>query len=101
MTHSKTITRGLAAVLALGGIAGIAITLSLVAKLTQQSALVAALILGLLLLFVWATWTGWQLWQGRTYGHRWAPIAFATQIPVLAVPGLSYQWFTGLYLGSI
>lgn len=101
MNHFNTTTRCLAAALALGGIAGIVISVSLGAQLAQQSWPVAALMGVFLVVFVWASWTGWQLWQGTPYGRKWAIVAFASQIPVLALPGLSYHWFTGLYLGTI
>lgn len=38
---------------------------------------------------------------GTSYGRRWATIIFGSQVPLLALPGLTYQWFTGAFFGPV
>ena len=59
------------------------------------------LALTLCAVFAWSCFTGVRLWQGTSYGRKWAPLLFASQIPVLAVPGLHYEWFTGAHFGPV
>lgn len=83
-----------------GGIAGVAIAAIVSIKLTQQNGLFIIPMAALAALFAWAIFVGIRLWQGMPYGRKWAPILFASQIPVLSLPGFKYQWFTGAELGA-
>jgi hypothetical protein len=56
------------------------------------------LVVAFLLLFIWSVIAGIRLWRGEPKGWRWATILFALQVPVLTVPGLSYEFYTGLAL---
>lgn len=92
-------TRFFAVMLVGGGIAGIAIAAIVGITLIQQNGLFIIPMAALAVLFAWATFIGVRLWQGMPYGRKWAPVLFASQIPVLALPGFKYQWFTGAELG--
>jgi len=92
-------TRFFAVMLVGGGIAGIAIAAIVGITLIQQNGLFIIPMAALAVLFAWATFIGMRLWQGMPYGRKWAPVLFASQIPVLALPGFKYQWFTGAELG--
>jgi hypothetical protein len=48
-----------------------------------------------IILFGWSAWTGLELWRGRRQAIKFAQILFAIQIPVLTLPGFSYQFHTG------
>jgi hypothetical protein len=96
--HNRT-TRFFAAMLIGGGAIGMAIVAIIGFQLVQQSWLLIVPMAGLAAVFAWAAFTGVRLWQGTPYGRKWAPILFASQIPVLAIPGLKYQWFTGANFG--
>ncbi|MGH8212231.1 MAG: hypothetical protein ACREPP_03230 [Rhodanobacteraceae bacterium] len=87
--------RFFAVVLVVGGVVGIAIAIVFGMQLFKQNWLLGCSMLLLLVLFAWVAFVGLRLWQGTPYGRRWAIILFATQIPVLAIPGFRYQWFTG------
>jgi hypothetical protein len=56
------------------------------------------LVAGFLALFAWSTIAGVRLWRGEPKGWKWATILFVLQIPVLTVPGVSYEFYTGLAL---
>ena len=93
-------TRFFAAMLIGGGIAGIAIAAIVGIKIIQQNGLLIIPMAALAVLFAWAIYIGVRLWQGTPYGRKWAPILFASQIPVLSLPGFKFQWFTGAELGA-
>ena len=101
MRHYNRTTRFFAAMLGGGGFVGMALVVFMCVKLIQQSVLVAMLIAALGALFAWAGLTGVRLWQGTRYGRKWAVILFASQMPVLAIPGFKYQWFTGAPFGPV
>jgi hypothetical protein len=94
-------TRFFAVMLIAGGIIGVATTAALGLQPVGQSFTRAVPMLALMALFGWATYTGVSLWQGTAYGAKWAPIIFASQIPILIVPGATYQWFTGANFGPL
>lgn len=101
MNHYNNTTRFFAALLSVGGLLGVAIGVTVGFQVVSRN-LLGIVPMGLLVaLFAWATFTGFRLWQGTPYGRRWAPILFASQIPVLALPGMSYEWFTGLQFAPI
>jgi hypothetical protein len=91
----RNVRRFFAAMLMLGGVAGVAIFVYMFVQFYAQGAATLLVLTLLFALFVWAIYVGWRLWQGTPYGRRWGVIAFATQIPVIAVPGFQCQWFTG------
>lgn len=81
-----------------GGSVGVAMVMILGLKLLPQGWLLLVPLAGLAALFAWAAFTGIRLWQGTPYGRRWAPILFASQIPMFSLQGIRYQWFTGVEL---
>lgn len=96
--YNKT-TRFYAAMLVIGGVLGIAIAAIMGIQLVNQSWPLIFPMAGLAALFAWTAFTGMRLWKGTPYGHKWATILFASQIPVLALPGFKYKWFTGAHFG--
>ena len=97
----KQVRRFFAAVLLVGGATGVGLTIFLAYRFAQQHWALALLAFALCALFAWSCFVGFRLWQGAPYGRKWAPVLFASQIPVLAVPGLHYQWFTGANFGPV
>lgn len=88
--------RALAVLLVVGGAVGIGIALFVGYQLAQANWAYAGFMVLLLALFAWSALTGLRLWRGDPRGHKWAVILFAAQIPVLTVPGFSYEYYTGL-----
>jgi hypothetical protein len=97
----RKIRRFFAAMLMLGGLAGVALFVYMFVKFYAQGAATLLILSLLFALFVWAIYVGWRLWQGTPFGRRWGVVAFATQIPVIAVPGFQCQWFTGGQIAPI
>lgn len=89
-------TRLLAAILVVGGLLGAAIVLLSVVGLMQVHWLLASTMAGFALLFAYATYMGVRLWRCKPGSHKRALLLYLTQIPVLTVPGFSYEWFTAL-----
>jgi hypothetical protein len=88
--------RGLAFLLMVGGALGIGVSLYMAALLLRTQLIASFIAWPLVLLFVWSILTGFHLWRGQSSGRRWATILFAMQIPILTVPGFSYEYYTGL-----
>jgi hypothetical protein len=84
--------------LVLGGVLGFAIIAYLAVLLVRTRWIYGLMAVALLLLFAWSALTGIRLWRGQRRGLRWAIILFAMQIPILSVPGLSYEYYTGVSL---
>lgn len=49
----------------------------------------------LLAAFAFGGLTGWRLWQGRSNAWRRSAMLYAFQIPVMALPGLVYDFYLG------
>jgi hypothetical protein len=88
--------RGLACLLLVGGALGIGLSLYLATLVLRSGPIASLIALPLVLLFVWSMFTGFRLWRGHNSGRKWATILFAMQIPILTVPGFSYEYYTGL-----
>ncbi|KQX98011.1 hypothetical protein ASD22_12520 [Rhodanobacter sp. Root480] len=98
MSQFNKTTRFFSVMLVAGGGVGVAMVMILGLKLLPQGWLLLVPLAGLAALFAWAAFTGIRLWQGTPYGRRWAPILFASQIPMFSLQGIRYQWFTGAEL---
>lgn len=98
MHHYSNTTRFFAVILMLGGVVGVICAVFFGIQFFQQHSLLALPMVGLGALFVWAVFIGYRLWQGTPFGRKWATILFASQIPVLVLPGITFQWFTGAQL---
>lgn len=90
-----------ALLLMVGGVVGIGVGVWLDIKLLMSSQIsafsVTTAIIGVfILLYGWAVWTGIDLWKGRRRALTFAQILFGMQIPVLTIPGFSYEFHTGL-----
>lgn len=94
-------TRFFAAVMIVGGILGLAMTLLTSWATLARSWFTGAMTVIVAALFVWATAVGIGLWRGTPFGRRWAPVVFASQVPILALPIVHYHWFTGLTIGPV
>lgn len=97
---SKSV-KALAALLIVGGVVGIGIALLVGFQLAQANIAYAGLMLLLLALFAWSALTGIRLWRGDPRGFKWAVILFAAQIPVLTLPGFTYEYYTGIAIKLI
>jgi hypothetical protein len=93
--------RILACLLMVGGALGIGITFFLAYQFLRTHWISLVFIAPLMALFAWSALTGFRLWRGERRGWKWATILFAMQIPVLTVPGLAYEYYTGLAIKLI
>ena len=91
----------LALLLAVGGVLGVAITVYMAYTFLQQHWVYIVLVAAFAALFVWTALTGVRLWRNEARGWKWAKILFAAQIPVLTVPGLSYEYYAGIAIKII
>jgi hypothetical protein len=90
--------RVLAVVMIIGAVLGIGLSLLMAYRFVPVHWVYGVLVAAFLLLFAWSGVTGLRLWGGDARGWKWAVILFAMQIPVLTIPGLSYEYFTGIAL---
>jgi hypothetical protein len=88
----------LAVMLAIGGVLGIGLAIWMGYQFVPVHWIYIVLVVAFLLLFIWSVIAGIRLWRGEPKGWKWATILFALQVPVLTVPGLSYEFYTGLAL---
>lgn len=88
-----------AAMLVVGGVAGAMIGAWIGLALVARSPLFVLPSLALVALLCWTTWVGVLLWRGSEAGLRWGRRLYASQIPIISVPGLHFEWYTGLQLG--
>lgn len=88
--------RILAALLLIGGVIGIAITLYMGYGMLKQHWIYGLVFALFALLFAYSTFIGFRLWQGHPLGRKRAMLLFATQVPVFTLPGVTYEWYTGL-----
>lgn len=47
---------------------------------------------------VWSIWTGVGLWKAEPWAYKSATALFIAEMPVIAVPGFLYQFYTGMNL---
>jgi hypothetical protein len=90
--------RTLALLLMVGGVLGVGISIFTAPPFLRMHWIYGVLIAGALFVFVWSALTGYRLWRGQVRGWKWATILFALQIPILTVPGFSYEYYTGIAL---
>jgi hypothetical protein len=90
--------RTLALLLMVGGVLGVGISIFTAGQFLRMHWIYGVLIAGVLFVFVWSALTGYRLWRGEVRGWKWATILFALQIPILTVPGFSYEYYTGIAL---
>jgi hypothetical protein len=103
-SKSDVVDRFLAALLIVGGLFGAAIFLYPIGRIlydanrgVQPIQWVSLLPLVVLLaLFAWSAIVGVRLWRRESRGWRWAAILFAMQVPILTVPELRYEYYTGI-----
>lgn len=86
----------LALLLTLGGVLGMGLSVYLGYTFVQRHWVYVVLAVAFLSLFVWTTLTGIRLWRNDSRGWKWGKILFAAQIPVLTVPGFSYEYYSGI-----
>ena len=93
--------RSLAFILEVGGLLGIFIAIYLGYTLAQQQWVLVVIAVVFLGVFAWTLLTGTRLWRGDPRGKKWAKILYAAQIPILTVPGFTYEYYTGLLIGVV
>jgi hypothetical protein len=94
-------TKAVALLLGLGGVAGVCICLWTYVQLLEASTLfskAAALMGTFLFVFGFSAWTGLQLWKRKPHAYRWAKIVLGLQVPSITAPGFAYQFYTALTL---
>jgi len=96
--HTDRGARALAVVMIIGGVLGIGVSFYMAYRFVPVHWVYSLLVAVFFLLFAWSTLTGLRLWRGDARGWKWAVILFAMQVPVLTVPGLSYEYYTGIAL---
>lgn len=99
MGNVNKIDRFFAAMLVVGGAFGIALGAWLAIQALSRSLLYILVVMPFIGLFGWSLYTGIRLWRGDAYGRMWAPILFASQIPIVATPGPTVHWYTGAQFG--
>ena len=87
------ITRFFAALLIVGGILGIGLTLVLGASVGTSKAFALA---PLAVLFAFGAHAGWRLWRSPETGWRRATLLYALQIPIVHMSGLVYTFYMGV-----
>jgi len=99
--RDRLLRRFFAATLLVGGVCGMALGVYMLVNFLQQGLATIAFVCALIALFAWASWVGLRLWAGTPFGRRWAVVAFATQVPIITVPGVQLGWFTGITLAPM
>lgn len=84
----------LAILLALGGLLGIGMALYFGPEFFRQHWIYLVLLIAMAAAFGAATYAGILYLRGRRKGWKWATVLYGSQIPVITVPGLSYEWYT-------
>jgi len=84
-----------ALMLIVGGVIGIGIGIYMGYQFLQQHWIYLVLAAAFLVVFVWSVITGIRLWKNDDRGWKWSKILFAAQIPIVTLPGCSYEYFTG------
>jgi hypothetical protein len=92
----KTLTRFLAVLLAVGGVIGIAIALFMGFTFVKQHWIYIVIVAAFAALFAYSTLVGYRLWKGDPVARKRALLLFASQVPVFTLPGVTYEWYTGL-----
>lgn len=92
--------RFFALVLIVGAVVGVALLAYLMTKTGFGDAKVVGLFAGFCAMLCFTFAVGVWLWRGTPAGRRWAPILFATQVPIIQLTGFSLSWFTSLLLGA-
>jgi hypothetical protein len=90
-----------AVLLAVGGLAGLGVTLWMEIKILSGPAgnRIAAALMGLFAFIYGAsTWTGIELWRKKPHAFTLAQILLLAQIPSVGFPGFAYYFYTGLTL---
>ena len=97
MNRATKTERALGAILMLGASLGLlSYALDASAFGEARTAAVAAL---MAFAYLFAAHAGWRLWQGNSFGRKWAPWLFAAQVPLLSLPGFEYGWYAGINAG--
>ena len=100
--NPDVVTRAIALLLGLGGVAGVGIGIWTDVKILTKSGIRFSPVLALfgvfILVFGWSTWVGVDLWRNRAPAYKWAKVLLALQIPNIGVPGFAYQFYTAMSL---
>lgn len=105
--NPNPVDRFLAAVLMVGGVLGAGIFLFVSARVVSRLARAGAalqpaqwasllIVAALLALFVWSVIVGVRFWRRQGRAWKWAAILFAMQVPILTIPGVHYEYYTGI-----
>lgn len=93
---ASIVEKALAVVLVVGGVVGVGLAIWMGVQFIPAHWVYSLFVAAFLVLFVGSGIAGVLLWRGKANGRKWSTILFAMQIPVLTVPGMSYEIYTGL-----
>lgn len=85
--------RILAFLLIAGGIVGALLT---GVQVLNQLPLLSGFTVVAIIVFIWSTLKGFDLWRGRPTGYKWAKILFGSQVPFVSIPYFEYEFLLGL-----
>lgn len=92
---NEVIVQVLAGLLIAGGLLGVGLGIYMGFRFAREHWLYLVLIVAFAGVFVWTALTGVRLWRGDARGWKWAKILYAAQIPIITVPGFSYEYYVG------
>lgn len=95
---ANVVDRVLALLLMVGGLLGVGLSVVTLARFLRMHWVYGVVFGAILVLFAWTALAGFRLWRGEPRGWKSATVLFAMQVPILTVPGLSYEYYTGLAL---
>ncbi|MGG6463215.1 hypothetical protein [Solilutibacter silvestris] len=95
------LTKIYSAALFLGGIFGVLI--SCWNLYVRRDAGLANLLFLLLFIaaFSFSAYIGQQRWKNTSIGRKWAPVLYASQIPMVLTTPVTFQWFTGIQMAPL
>lgn len=92
-------TKLISLLLIVGGIAGAVGSAWTVFSQEAKPWMTVALQALFILIFLFSTWTGLDLWRAKPRAYKWAKILFFLQIPNISTSGFVYQFYTALMFG--
>ncbi|HEY6249258.1 MAG TPA: hypothetical protein VI685_04820 [Candidatus Angelobacter sp.] len=97
----RTGLRLIAVVLIGSGVLLMGLFLWLLIEAAKLAALQVLLYSWVLAVPVWSIWTGFGLWKLEPWAYKSAIALFIAEMPVIAVPGFLYQFYTGMNLAVL
>ncbi len=93
--------RVLAAILVVGGVAGIFVSIYLGYQLFLRHWGLVVVGIVFCMVFAWTILTGIRLWHNERRGEMWAKVLYVAQVPIITVPGFVYEYYTGFSIAIL